>query len=293
MKKSLVISGLMACTLMLSTGVNAQEKTTSQTGIIDPAIQIKTLLETLEQKHPEEQALIFRLREKIDYSNKLIEYKTRAQLKSVSKVRSSGNLYAGTEGLSDGALIKALNRICAVQVPIDYQAAQEVVFTQIDNHAGEVECVYTGKHIKTTVEPDAKIMNIEHTWPQSKGAKGIAKSDLHHLYPADSFANCTRSSYCFGNVTSPKWEGGGSKFGGDVFEVRPQHRGNVARSMFYFSVRYGIPIGDPEEKALREWNKQDPVDDAEKARCDGIENVQHNRNPFVDHPEFSDKISNF
>ena len=44
-------------------------------------------------------------------------------------------------------------------------------------------------------------MNTEHTWPQSKGATGAAKSDLHHLFPTDSKANSIRGNHPFGIVT--------------------------------------------------------------------------------------------
>ncbi|MBD4935305.1 ribonuclease, partial [Xanthomonas citri pv. citri] len=39
------------------------------------------------------------------------------------------------------------------------------------------------------------------------------------------------------------------------------------------------------------WNKQDPVDDRERKRNEIIyEKYQHNRNPFIDHPEWADEI---
>lgn len=37
----------------------------------------------------------------------------------------------------------------------------------------------------------------------------------------------------------------------------------------------------------------DPVSQKEIDRNDGIDQYQHNRNPFVDHPEFLDRISSF
>ena len=42
---------------------------------------------------------------------------------------------------------------------------------------------------------------------------------------------------------------------------------------------------------LLRWNEQDPVSDKEKERNDAIYNdFQHNRNPFVDHPEYARMI---
>ena len=37
---------------------------------------------------------------------------------------------------------------------------------------------------------------------------------------------------------------------------------------------------------LGEWHENDPVSDKEIARNNAIYAIQHNRNPFIDHPEF-------
>ena len=37
---------------------------------------------------------------------------------------------------------------------------------------------------------------------------------------------------------------------------------------------------------MLKWNELDPVDDTERLRNDTIEQIQGNRNPFVDHPEY-------
>jgi ribulose kinase len=42
--------------------------------------------------------------------------------------------------------------------------------------------------------------------------------------------------------------------------------------------------------ALLAWHIEDPVDDFEMYRNQKIEAFQGNRNPFIDHPEFADKI---
>jgi endonuclease I len=44
------------------------------------------------------------------------------------------------------------------------------------------------------------------------------------------------------------------------------------------------------ERVLKEWNRLDPPDDQERSRNDRIYKLQHNRNPFIDHPEFIDRI---
>ena len=82
--------------------------------------------------------------------------------------------------------------------------------------------------------------------------------------------------------------------GGDnFFEPPKEHKGNVARALFYFSVKYKIAINDKEEEFLKRWDDLDPIDDEERARNDEIANIQMSRNPFIDFPNLADQISNF
>jgi endonuclease I len=78
-----------------------------------------------------------------------------------------------------------------------------------------------------------------------------------------------------------------------MFEPPETHKGNVARSLFYFSIRYGLRISPEEEAYLKMWNKQDPVDQEEMIRNNEIYKTQGSRNPFVDHPELADRIQDF
>ncbi len=41
---------------------------------------------------------------------------------------------------------------------------------------------------------------------------------------------------------------------------------------------------------LLKWNEQDPVSEWEKQRNEKIFNIQGNRNPFIDHPEWVEEI---
>ena len=154
--------------------------------------------------------------------------------------------------------------------------------------------------------PDQNQLNCEHTWPQSKFTKAfpneLQKSDLHHLFPTDSKANSTRGNFEFADVVKNEnlsncdasRSGASVTSGGHTyFEPPLSHKGNVARAIFYFSIRYKMPIGDAQEEFLRRWNQLDPVDDAEMARNNEIEKLQGNRNPFIDHPELIDQISDF
>lgn len=181
---------------------------------------------------------------------------------------------------------------------IDYYAARRVMFEDIDNHSGWVECVYTGETVQTESIPSNLEMNAEHTWPQSKGAvDGAARSDLHHLFPVTSVVNSLRANHPYCEVDEVLEERGGSKYGDTAgvrcFEPRDEHKGNAARAMFYFAAVYQQPIDDREEAVLRRWAAQDPVDRAERSRHTRIATIQGSKNPFVEDPTLLDRIANF
>jgi hypothetical protein len=153
--------------------------------------------------------------------------------------------------------------------------------------------------------PDNTVVNIEHTWPQSrftgKYPNEMQKSDLHHLFPTDSQLNAIRGNYWFGEVTKDSKNlkcnsariGTGSLGGQQIFQPPQDHRGHVARALFYFSIRYDLAIDPMEEVVLRKWNRENPVDDEEMRRNNEIYKVQGNRNPFVDYPDLADRIADF
>ena len=157
--------------------------------------------------------------------------------------------------------------------------------------------------------PKAEILNCEHTWPQSKFSsafpKDTQKADLHHLYPADSKVNNTRGNLPFADVTPTNDipncpdsglgvpENGRGQSSSLYFMPPGDHQGNVARALFYFSVRYNMPIDPIQEEYLRKWHLDDPVDQSELERNNLIEEIQGNRNPFTDLPETVQLISDF
>ncbi len=204
-------------------------------------------------------------------------------------------------GLRDEALLQAIRLYAKQHVMLSYRSARHLMFSDIDNHAGIVTGVYTGRAVctKTTPDIDATGFNTEHTLPYSKGIKGRAGgSDLHHLFPTDAETNNIRSNHDFGEVVEVEWEGYGCKLGKDehgktVFEPPDAHKGNVARALFYVSAIYSLPIPDDEEAVLKRWNHQDPVDAAERHRNDLISRYQNNRNPYIDQPALADRIADF
>jgi hypothetical protein len=183
--------------------------------------------------------------------------------------------------------------------PITYKQANDILFTKLDNHNGSVCSVYSPRTcVVTNIVPSPKVMNIEHTWPQSEGANGDAKSDLHHIFPVDSSVNSIRSSLPFCEVVTVKWENGQSKrgiskFNEHCFEPPTDHKGDVARALFYFSVRYRQPIDQNQEYFLRKWHLEDPIDQKEIDRNQSIKEFQNNSNPFIDNPELVSKIIDF
>lgn len=197
---------------------------------------------------------------------------------------------------------------------IGYDGARKIMFGELfiknDSKGNFVQDVYCGKKFYFRNVNDVSNMhtevNIEHTWPQSKFNgnfdKNMQKSDMHHLYPTDSMANNKRANHEFGDVRDQHDElnvqnCSSSKLGhiSDHFIFTPPtvHRGNVARSLFYFATRYNLSIGKAEEMILRQWHKADPIDADEKARHEIVAKYQKVRNPFVDYPELVEKVADF
>jgi len=47
---------------------------------------------------------------------------------------------------------------------------------------------------------------------------------------------------------------------------------------------------DWELEILKQWAESDPVSQKERDRNEDVYKIQHNRNPFVDHPEYIQSI---
>ena len=206
------------------------------------------------------------------------------------------------KGKGGDELLAIVRAWCLPHVNLGYGTARDVMYGFVDAENGAVRDVYTGRTAPIASRMDlARLssINAEHTYPQSQGVDGTpALADLHHLFPADALANGKRSSFPFGDVVTVEWEQNGAKLGLDaagvrVFEVPDAHKGDTARALFYVSALYELPIDDLEEKAMRRWNRRDPVDADERARNDRIASVQENRNPFVDDPRLVGRVDDF
>lgn len=216
--------------------------------------------------------------------------------------------------LTDTDLINFLQNNYSVTNSLGYNSGRDAMFNTIDKKDGQIRCVYTGYTITFSNRQDAqnKGFNTEHTWPQSFfDQESTMRSDIHHLFPTRVDVNGARSNFDFDEIPddqTDKWYEGSSnqttKPGANIddysellnntaFEPREDHKGNVARAVFYFWTIYQddsdiINDGTDNEaffnrmkNVLLEWHDADPVDDTEIARSLAIEGFQGNRNPFV------------
>jgi hypothetical protein len=192
---------------------------------------------------------------------------------------------------------------------LGYNTARKYLYNYIDNENGVVTCVYSGYQVNspyggTTTYPAP--INCEHTIPQSFfNEANPMVSDIHHLYATHQNWNSTRSNHPFAEINdndTEKWMYMSqsqtsipssnidlySEYANSEFEPREDHKGNVARSIFYFYTMYPTQAGDMSLVAdineMYQWHLSDPVDAAEIARNNAIENYQGDRNPYVDYP---------
>lgn len=199
-------------------------------------------------------------------------------------------------------------------MPDRYTTARQLMFTQVYRFLNEdtggyvVQCVYTNDQAFTPPDrdPDDDLINCEHLWPRSRlnpdrGSRLYEhqQSDIHHLAPTRPTANSLRGSLKFGEVVrdrnldaSPSIAGKNTR-GDQVFEPQDSTKGDIARALFYMSIRWGLPISADEEDVLRRWHREDAVQAEEYAKNDVIETLQGNRNPFVDCPNLVDRIVDF
>lgn len=208
---------------------------------------------------------------------------------------------------------------CLSQKSLGYEGARKVLFGQLyllsqDNRyaVADVYCrrllteqdFPRGKGPGPGQIPDNNVVNAEHAWPQSlfsnQFPKDLQKSDLHILFSTSAKANSLRGNQPFGDViSSVKSVCSESKLGytsrGNINSFLPPEniRGDVARALFYFSVRYKMKIDLEQESTLRSWHDHDPVDQEESERHAVKFDLTHIRNPFIDHPEWVDQIADF
>nr|WP_308209422.1 endonuclease [Allokutzneria sp. A3M-2-11 16] len=226
----------------------------------------------------------------------------------------SDDYYRDAIGKTGPALKAALHGIIKNGTKLSYDQVWEAlkVTDEDPNNSANVMLFYENRSLSKSASggnPDD--WNREHVWAKSHGNFGTATgpgTDVHHLRPTDVTVNSTRGNKDFDMGGSPVGEAPGNFTDADSWEPANFAKGDVARMIFYMAVRYagGDGFADLEVNnsvnngtnpfmgklsVLKQWSEQDPPDAFEKRRNQLIfERFQHNRNPFIDHPEWVNSI---
>lgn len=201
------------------------------------------------------------------------------------------------------------------------------MYSEIPTAADAYE--YTTANIIGSANAEGLGWNREHMMPQSTFYSNYPMySDLFFVVPTDARINQLRSNYPYGIVgstiyytfTNSSRIGNsaipGSTYTGRVYEPINEFKGDVARSLLYFAVRYEgklgtfnfnnnvnpasdtNPLDGTEERSfdpayitmLLQWHNMDPVSQKEIDRNNAVYNLQKNRNPFIDNPTWINAI---
>jgi len=236
------------------------------------------------------------------------------------------NYYLPAGGLTGIALKTALYNIIKNHNQYQYTADTTDVWDilkQTDkdpNNPNNVIEIYTGLSVNAAQEyNNGNGWEREHIWAKVHGGFDTnppAGTDVHHIRPINGSVNGARNSRYFANCTVPYSVNGiptGSYTSTTqwVWKPRNEDKGDIARMIFYMAVRYEGENGEPDLEIgdsipadnndpapimaklsdLMQWNIEDPVDNWERNRNDIIYTYyQHNRNPFIDHPEYANSI---
>jgi endonuclease G, mitochondrial len=141
--------------------------------------------------------------------------------------------------------------------------------------------------------------NCEHVVPQSWfGKHEPMRGDLHHLFTCESGCNSFRGNFPyidFPDADEALREACGHREA-DGFEPAAG-KGPVARATLYFLLCYPTLVGDTAQELRAErlemllsWHRGDAVSNYERHRNFAIAELQGNRNPLVDHPEWAERI---
>lgn len=233
------------------------------------------------------------------------------------------NYYAQAQGLTGGNLRAALHQRIRNHHVLPYASSQFDtsdalrVLDEDPRNPQNVWLLYAQRSEPKSTFGLTSGWNREHQWPDSYGLDGVepAYSDLHNLRAEDTTVNSSRGNKYY-DVSLPA----------DVGYRRPAHaesplcaadndsweppdvvKGDIARALFYMSVRYtGDVAGEPRLtltdamsqvsattnlmgrlSTLLKWHAADPVSAEEMLRNDRIYSLyQTNRNPFVDRPDW-------
>ncbi len=167
----------------------------------------------------------------------------------------------------------------------------------------------------------------EHVFPKSWfGGTDMYPmySDLMFIWPSDNYVNFRKGNLPLGYVNSPFYTShNGTKIGTsktasnynysntNVFEPIDSFKGDFARAYLYVITRYEDSIVNWTNRSIAgnmldgnkypgfkswllqlcvKWHKLDPPGTQERNRNDAVQYLQGNRNPYIDHPEWVEKV---
>ncbi len=235
--------------------------------------------------------------------------------------------YSTCENKSGAALLSALCKKVGPHTVVSYNELLTLYKTSDVYPDGTIWDMYSTKHWKYTTASCSgykrvgDCYNREHSFPKSwfNDAKPMY-SDAFHLYPTDGKVNGQRSNFPYGecaNGTTLPSNGSVKALGrlgsctfpgysGTVFEPDDQYKGDFARSYFYMAAAYNDKIAGWNSdmlagnsypvfsswaiNLLMKWHREDPVSQKELDRQEAVYDAQHNRNPFIDHPELAEYL---
>lgn len=233
------------------------------------------------------------------------------------------NYYQGTQELEGDELKTALYNIIKGHVEFPYTSTNTDtwdILKETDKDLSNPDNVilfYTGWSVNGAQEyNNEKGWNREHIWAKSHGDFGTLPgpgTDVHALRPSDISVNSARWNHDFAEGGEIYIDADGEtacRYTSNSWEPADEIKGDVARMLFYMATRYEGENGEPDLELvdyvgssanyepfhgklsdLLKWHVEDPVDDWERNRNNIIySNYQNNRNPFIDHPEFAEKI---
>jgi endonuclease I len=227
------------------------------------------------------------------------------------------NYYARAEGKCGAALHDIIKNHTSLPYSTNYFDTSDAlkVLDEDPANTNNVILIYAQRSEPKT--NFASVWNREHLWPNSYGLDDVqpAYSELRNLRAEDATVNSSRGNKFYdvsdpsnGSYRNPAHvEAPQCSTDSNSWEPPSGMKGDIARALFYMAVRY---IGDHTNEpalcltdrtnelstatnlmgrltTLLRWHEEDPVDAREETREEIIfTRFQHNRNPFVDHPEW-------
>lgn len=217
--------------------------------------------------------------------------------------------YDGATGTGENLKNQLHTIITNGHTALSYDGAKLKLFQNVFNVNSVVRCIYTGRDFTIASGYNGSSSpNTEHCFCQSwfgSADENTKKSDLHHLFPTQQNVNSSRGNIPYGIVanhaTATTYESyngyhsyrGANSLGQTVFEPADQYKGDIARALLYFSVRYNMGLtidGIDMLPTCLQWADADTIDAFERTRNESSYTYQGNRNPFIDHPEWIDSI---